>query len=100
VLRFPIADKSAISARKPQNELFGMGLYINSGELSARELAVGNRILRIREEKEQGDQESQANQTEEWPTSNQGHLWLLRQANLQDWKADEVGSVSRSFLFC
>jgi hypothetical protein len=42
-------------ARKPQNELFGMGLYINSSELAARELAVGNRILRIREEKEQGD---------------------------------------------
>jgi hypothetical protein len=94
----PIADKSSIWTRKPQNELFGAGLYINSSELGARELAVGHWILRIREEEESGDQESQANQTEERPAGNQGHLRLLRQANLQDWQA-EVGSLSRSFLF-
>ena len=36
----PIVFKSAAWAKKPQNELFSMGLYIISSELGARKLAV------------------------------------------------------------
>jgi len=41
--------------KKPRFEPRLVGLYINSGESGARKLAVGHRILRLREEKEQGD---------------------------------------------
>jgi len=38
--RGPIALKPSSWLKKPQNEAFGMRLYIISGELSARKLAV------------------------------------------------------------
>jgi Domain of unknown function (DUF5679) len=38
--RGPIAVKPSSWAKKPQNKPFGMGLYIISGELGARKLAV------------------------------------------------------------
>ncbi len=57
-----------LKTQRPRKLPFGEGLNTNLGEFSARNLAVGYRLLRIRKEEEQGDQESQANQTEEWPS--------------------------------
>jgi hypothetical protein len=68
------------------------------GRIQAEETRSDYRILRLREEEESGDKESQANQTEERKACHQGHLCFLWQADLQDWQA-EVGSISRSFLF-
>ena len=45
--------------------------------IGREETRSGNRILRLREEEEQGDQESQADQTEERQTCDQGHMRLL-----------------------
>jgi hypothetical protein len=70
--------------KKPRFEPRLVCLYINSSESGARKLAVGNGLLRLREEEEQGDQEPQANQTEEWQAGHQGHLCLMWQGNLQD----------------
>ena len=40
------------------------------------------RLLRLRKEEEQGDQESKADQDEEWKSGRQGHLRFVRKANL------------------
>jgi hypothetical protein len=76
----------------------GSGLYSKLAALVARQYRSGNRILRLREEEEPGDQESQANQTEERTACHQGHLCLLWQADLQDWQADKI-DLYLPFLF-
>jgi hypothetical protein len=71
--------------RKPQKSPFSEGLYTKSVELGARKTPSGNWILRLRKEEEQGDKESEADQTEERPTRDQGDMCLLREADFQDW---------------
>jgi hypothetical protein len=76
-----------------------IGVFIYQFERIRREeTRSGNRILRIREEEEQGDQESQANQTEERQAGRQGDMRLLRQADLQDWQAEVIPDLPL-FLF-
>jgi hypothetical protein len=80
---------NVLTEKPPIQAPLGVFIY-QFGRIQAEETRSGNRILRLREEEEQGDQESQADQTEERSSSHQGDLRLLWQANLQDWQA-EVG---------
>src|SRR5580698_3431703 len=63
------------------------------------ERRYGHRILRIREEEEQGDQEPEADQAQEWKSCDQGHLRFLRKANIQNWKARKVTALSLPLYF-
>jgi hypothetical protein len=48
----------------------------------------GHGLLRLREEEEQGDKESEADQTEERKSGDQGNLWFLWKANLSHWETE------------
>src|SRR5947209_20496466 len=88
-----------LKPEKPKNGRLARVQIRIQAYLPRGNLAVGHWLLRLRKEEEQGDQESQTNQTEERPTRDQGDLRVLRKTNLQNRQADEVTITLPLLLF-